>query len=122
MSTELFEIPSLRGTLTGTQYCAGEKHGAALRISQDTDAQPCSQADLPGFIQLSLTDVVTLLPILANWIKSQYHHKAGVLLERIQADQHLRKTIFEEAAKCEKFIDDLAVPKFAMTMLEKVKL
>ena len=115
MSIQLHEIETLRGQLQITQF-AGPS-GMALQLTQGFSNGP----DEPGYVQLSMSDVACIVPLMVKWMQDESHRKAELLRQKIAEDTILERTIFSESVACEKFIADFAVPKFSVTMLAKIQ-
>lgn len=119
MSTQLHEIEMLRGKLQVTQFLGPSSVGPMLQLTQGFGSSP-ENPDEPGFIQLTLSETAELIPKLVAWMRDESKRRAERLREKIEKDATLEKTIFAEAAACERFIADFEVPKFAVTLLSKI--
>ena len=75
------------------------------------------ETDEVGFIQLTISDSYKVIHELTAWIKAETERKAAILQEKIEEDKRLQKTIFEDAVKCQHFIDDLNVIEIPLTLL-----
>ena len=115
MSTRLHEIETLKGMLQVSQFVCPS--GLAIQLTQGFSFE----SDKPGFIQLSMSDVACIVPLMVKWLKDESHRKAELLRKRILEDKAFEKTILAEAVACEKFIADFEVPKFSVTLLSKIQ-
>lgn len=113
MSTQINQFSTARGELQFTQFCG--PNGLMLQISQGTGIG----ADTPGFIQLSPSEIVKTVTTMMEWVKSECDRKAKKLRAEINVHRDMENTVFAEAAKCERFIADLQIPEFCVSLLEK---
>lgn len=113
MSTQINQFSTARGELQFTEFCSPS--GLMLQISQGLGNGP----DIPGFLQLSPSEIVKTVTAMMEWVKSECDRKAQELRLEINGHREMENTIFAEAAKCERFIADLKIPEFCVSLLEK---
>lgn len=118
MSTELHEIEALRGKLQITQF-AGPV-GPMLQLTQGVAGSIIGQPDDLGAIQLTLADTAVLVPKLVAWMRDESRRRAEILRKKIADDKALEKTIFSEAAECERFIAEFEIPALCVSQLARI--
>ena len=113
MSTDLKTIKNTgkdKVDLTITAF--GSKRGPMIQLTQGFGgacALTSLDTDEVGHIQLTIADAYQVIRELSIWIKDETKRKADQLQVKINNDERLKKTIFEDAVKCQHFIDDLKV-------------
>ena len=98
--------------LTITSFYGGISEGEMVQITQGIGT-----SDEPGFIQLTPRDTYLLISKLAVWIKEISAKKAASLQQEIDNHKELQKTVFDEAVKCERFIEDLKILEVPLYLL-----
>lgn len=110
MSTE-FKILDNTGrtadrTLSLQSFC-GPNQKPMLQLTQGFVNYTPGDIDEPGFVQLSIVDAYRLAIGLCEWIQATTKERAIELEVEIASNEALRKTIFQDAVDCGKFIEHL---------------
>lgn len=120
MSTELHEIEALRGKLQITQFAGPVQVGPMLQLTQGLAGSIIGEPDDLGAIQLTLAETATLVPKLVAWMRDESKRRAEILRKKIAEDKALEKTIFSEAAECERFIAEFEIPALCVSQLARI--
>ena len=102
--------------MTLTTFKGPDPFGPMLQISQGLGT--VIGPDEPGFIQLSTLDAYRLLKVVTEWLQCEHRRRAVELQAKIEQHRELQKTIFDEAARCERFIAALEVIEIPVKLLE----
>ena len=122
MSTELHEIEMLRGKLQITQFAGPQNVGPMLQLTQGVAGSIIGKPGDLGAIQLTLDETAELVPKLVAWMRDESRRRAELLRKKIAEDKALERTVFNEVAKCEKFIAEFEIPAFCVSQLSRVYL
>jgi hypothetical protein len=121
MSEEIAIIETKKGAVQITSFYGGQLNGEMIQVSQGLAGSNIGIEGDMGMVQLSPIEAMQLVKALTEWVKVHSKKKAEWLIEQIEKDTLLKNTFFEDAAKCQQFIDQLEVPTVAVTMLQRIK-
>ena len=116
---ELTTINTLKGELTITEFSGHSE--PFLQLTQGLAGSIIGQPGDLGAIHLSMGEVAIIIPLLVGWMKDESRRRAEKLRQQIAEDKALEKTVFSEAAECERFIREFQVPALCVSMLARIK-
>ena len=91
-----------------------------LQLTQGFAGSSIGQPGDLGAIQLTLAETATLVPKLVAWMRDESKRRAEILRKKIAEDKALEKTIFSEAAECERFIAEFEIPALCVSQLARI--
>jgi hypothetical protein len=117
-NTRTRTINSLRGEVTFTEHAGPDKH-VMLQITQGFANAPGAGPDEPGFIDLTARDAYLVALELLCFVKERAAIRASALRQQIVETSELQKTVFSDAADCERFIADLKIADVPIMLLDR---
>ena len=99
-----------------TQFYGGDKYGPMLQLTQGSGVDP----DDPTFIHLTVQDTYQLIQHLTQWVQTLSARESIILGDKIKADKILAGTLWEEAVKCEHFIQELRILEMPLRLLNMI--
>lgn len=70
MSTQLHELETERGLLQITEFLGPAQVGPMLQLTQGSGPTR-EEPDEPGFIQISMSEAATIVPLLVAWMRDE---------------------------------------------------